>query len=103
MRVLIFDEHAEQYRQALAQRFPGLQIVATNEKSAAVSLSREAEALFILAPRIDEDFVRDATQLRWIQALTSGTDGIDKLRTLPAQTLVTSTRGVHGPQMAEMA
>jgi phosphoglycerate dehydrogenase-like enzyme len=40
--------------------------------------------------------------LRWIQSLTTGTDAILKLRALRPQITVTSTRGMHGPQMSEL-
>ena len=46
--------------------------------------------------------MRRAPRLRWIQSLTTGTDAILKLSNLPRDVLVTSTRGMHGPQMSEL-
>jgi D-2-hydroxyacid dehydrogenase (NADP+) len=43
-----------------------------------------------------------ARRLRWIQSLTTGTDAILRLAALRAEVTVTSTRGMHGPQMSEL-
>ena len=40
--------------------------------------------------------------MRWIQSLTTGTDAILKLSSLRREVTVTSTRGMHGPQMSEL-
>src|SRR4029453_5988245 len=42
-------------------------------------------------------------RLRFIQALTTGTDDIAALPNLPPQALVAAARGFHGPQMSELA
>jgi len=47
--------------------------------------------------------VREAHSLKWIQVFTTGTDHITNMRSLKPETIVTSMRGIHGPQMAEMA
>ena len=46
--------------------------------------------------------MQSAPKLRWIQSLTTGTDGILRLASLRADVIVTSTRGMHGPQMSEL-
>jgi D-2-hydroxyacid dehydrogenase (NADP+) len=103
MRVLIMDEHAGYYKTLILGQFPSLEIDAANIKDEAVSLSEYADVLVILAPRIDDDYVRRAAGLRWIHALTSGTDAVGALTALINPIVLTSTRGIHGPQMAEMA
>jgi phosphoglycerate dehydrogenase-like enzyme len=45
----------------------------------------------------------EATHLRWIHALTTGTDGIDNLPSLRPEVLLTSTRGIHGTPVSEAA
>jgi phosphoglycerate dehydrogenase-like enzyme len=47
--------------------------------------------------------IRKAENLEWIQALGTGVDAILDLPSLPKGILITSTRGIHGPQMAELA
>ena len=45
----------------------------------------------------------EAPHLKWIHALTTGTDGIDDLPSLRPDVLLTSTRGIHGASMSEAA
>jgi phosphoglycerate dehydrogenase-like enzyme len=55
-------------------------------------------------PRLyNDEMVREAKRLEWIQVFTTGTDHITRLKSLKPETIVTSRRGIHGPQMAEMA
>lgn len=52
--------------------------------------------------QFDDELLARAPKLRWIQSLTTGTDQIVKLRALSDDVVVTSTRGMHGPQMSEL-
>ena len=52
--------------------------------------------------QFDDELVSRAPKLRWVQSLTTGTDQIVKLRALGDVVVVTSTRGMHGPQMSEL-
>jgi len=40
--------------------------------------------------------------LRWIQALTTGTDAVTGLKSLKPEVVITTNTGIHGPQMSEM-
>ena len=53
--------------------------------------------------KAQDDFIKDASELEWIQSLISGTDTLVSLKTLKKEVLITSGRGIHGPQMSEMA
>lgn len=52
--------------------------------------------------QFDNALVARAPKLRWVQSLTTGTDQILRLRALGEDVVVTSTRGMHGPQMSEL-
>lgn len=52
--------------------------------------------------QFDDELVARAPKLRWVQSLTTGTDQIVKLQALRDDVVVTSTRGMHGPQMSEL-
>lgn len=52
--------------------------------------------------QFDDELVARVPRLRWVQSLTTGTDQILGLRALRADVVVTSTRGMHGPQMSEL-
>jgi len=89
--------------EALARAdFPSLSLFATNDRSAALEHAPAAEVLIGHHFQFDEELLARAGQLRWIQSLTTGTDAILKLRGLKPEVTVTSTRGMHGPQMSEL-
>jgi D-2-hydroxyacid dehydrogenase (NADP+) len=82
--------------------FPNLDLLATNDREYARQQVENAEALIGHAFQFDEDMLLRARRLRWIQSLTTGTDAILRLASLRAEVTVTSTRGMHGPQMSEL-
>ena len=47
--------------------------------------------------------IAKAKNLKWVQALTTGTETLTAPGVLPPHVLLTSTRGIHGPQMSELA
>ena len=89
--------------QALARiDFPQLELLATNDRAAALEHLGSAEAVLGHHFQFDDVLLARAPKLRWIQSLTTGTDAILRLRLLSHEVLVTSTRGMHGPQMSEL-
>ena len=81
---------------------PGLDLVAVDGRAAALPLAADCEAMIGHHFQFDDELVGRAPNLRWVQSLTTGTDQIVKLKTLGAGVTVTSTRGMHGPQMSEL-
>lgn len=81
---------------------PGIDLFATNDRALAMAQAADAEVLIGHHFQFDEDLVSRARRLRWIQSLTTGTDAILKLKALRPEVTVTSTRGMHGPQMSEL-
>jgi len=104
--LLIFDPDSPAdtavYAAGIARQFPGLQVVATGSLEAALEAAPAAEVLVAKAQDINPALVARMPGLRWIQALTTGVDPLYTLA-LPAAVTVTSARGIHGPQMAELA
>jgi len=82
--------------------FPDLSLLATNDRAIALQQIESAEAIIGHHFQFDDLLLRRAKRLRWIQSLTSGTDAITELKALRPEVLVTSTRGMHGPQMSEL-
>jgi D-2-hydroxyacid dehydrogenase (NADP+) len=82
--------------------FPAIPLFATNDRSEALRQLATAEALVGHHFQFDEALLAAAPRLRWIQSLTTGTDAILKLQALRRDVTVTSTRGMHGPQMSEL-
>jgi phosphoglycerate dehydrogenase-like enzyme len=81
---------------------PGIPLLATNDRAEALRHLAAAEAIIAHHFQFNETMLSAAPRLRWIQSLTTGTDAILKLRALRPEVTVTSTRGMHGPQMSEL-
>jgi phosphoglycerate dehydrogenase-like enzyme len=103
---VLFIGTAEADATAFAARaradFPDLELFATNDRAQALKHLAGIEAVIAHHFQFDEDLLRAAPRLRWIQSLTTGTDAIVKLRGLRRDVSLTSTRGMHGPQMSEL-
>jgi len=82
--------------------FPHLELLATDDRLAAIERLAGAEAIIGHHFQFDDALIARAPRLRWIQSLTTGTDAILRLASLPREVVVTSTRGMHGPQMSEL-
>ena len=96
------DADAGQFELKARADFPALDLYASNDRDSALKHVEDAEVLIGHHFQFDEEILRRATRLRWIQSLTTGTDAILKLTALRAEVTVTSTRGMHGPQMSEL-
>lgn len=101
MELLILDPDAEDFKRGLESKFSELSIHAGAEEA---DVADSIETMDILiAKRISDKGMKKALRLQWIQALTTGVDLFTKLPSLRKEVLITSTRGIHGPQMSEMA
>jgi phosphoglycerate dehydrogenase-like enzyme len=101
MNLLILDSLAEEYRKILMPKFPEITIRAATKEE---EIGHFVEKMQILLTfRISDDLIKKASHLQWIQSMATGVDYIINLPSLKKEVLVTSTRGIHGPQMSEMA
>ena len=99
MKLLIIEELADYYKSKLQEAFPDLEIEAAIDEDSAQQYIQQAEIL--IAIKASDDLIGKAENLQWIQSLISGTDFFTKLPSLNKEVLITSSRGIHGPQMAE--
>ncbi len=103
--ILIYEpdspKHVATYAGALRREFPELEILATSDKNEAVARAPGATAVVAKAQDVLAEIVAAMPRLDWVQALTTGIDPINALK-LPLAVTVTSTRGMHAPQMAEL-
>ncbi len=93
---------AKRFEAKVLADFPRLDLLATNDRDLALRHADQADVLMGHHFQFDEELLRRASRLRWIQSTTAGTDGILKLAALRAEVTVTSTRGMHGPQVSEL-
>lgn len=87
----------------LAPKFPGVEFRTVAEPSAACTEADDVEGMIGYGHHFSEAVVVRARRLKWIQSLTTGTDAILRLKSLRPEVIVTSTAGMHAPQMSEMA
>jgi D-2-hydroxyacid dehydrogenase (NADP+) len=103
--ILIYEpdsaEYARIYGDAARRALPGRAILATSNRTEALARASEAIVLVAKAHDISAELIGRMPDLRWIQALTTGVDPLLALK-LPPSIIVTSARGIHGPQMAEL-
>jgi len=101
MNLLILNPSAADYKKALESSFPDLTIHPAAQEEEIGNFIEKTDIL--LTNRISEAWIKKALKLHWIQATTTGVDYLINLPSLRKEVLLTSTRGIHGPQMSEMA
>jgi D-2-hydroxyacid dehydrogenase (NADP+) len=100
MHLLVLNQDAEHIHNVLAPKFPELTIHAATSENEVGDIIGEADIL--LAIRISDALIKKASKLKWIQCMITGTDYITNLPSLRKEILLTSTRGIHGPQVSEL-
>ena len=103
MEVLIFENGSHVNVEALRRELSTLTIHATHDLAEACRIGTNSEVLVALAHQVNDNLLAAMPRLRWIAALTTGTDHLQSLKNLRSDILVTSARGIHGPQMSELA
>lgn len=102
-KVLIWARDADIFAETLSSRFPALAFVKAIHRADALQVCGDCDVLIARNDDVFEDLLEAMPRLRWIQALTTGTDGIEALAKLSPDVMVTAARGFHGPQMSELA
>ena len=101
MYLLILNLSAKDYKKFLERIFPKLSIHAVTREEEIGDFIEKTDILF--TGNISDELIKKAQNLKGIQALTTGVDSIINLPSLRKEVLITSARGIHGPQMSEMA
>ena len=102
MHVLIIHADAAYLAGLLAKRFPEHQFTSAVHGALLPDRAFDAEVIVAMARSLTADMMSRFTRLRWIQALTTGTDGFFAFENLPHDVPITSARGIHGPAVSEM-
>ena len=105
MNVLILsrDQNPHDFKSYLTEEFPDVNFVAAREEKDAGDFIEKADVLVAL--RMSDSLLGRAKNLKWIHCLITGTNYIEELPSFQARKdlLLTSTRGIHGPQVSELA
>ncbi len=100
VHILAFN--ADQYRDRLVPQFPNVTFTTGVDKSNLGEGLYECDVLIGFGPILFEEPYEKNTNLKFIQALGTGVDGFADRDGLSKDLLLSSMRGMHGPQMAEM-
>ena len=103
--VLILTEVQEamraRYKAMLLERFPQLTINVVGHHNDVGPYIADTDILLCFSPPMADHVVRDASKLKWIQALGTGVDNIVDLPSLGPEVIVTNVRGIHGAPVSE--
>jgi len=102
-KVLIVHFDAQPYRERLAPKFPAVEFHTAHHANEANSVVSDVDVIMGLGHHIPPALIAAAPKLKWVQALTTGTETLTVPGVLPPHVVLTSTRGIHGPQMSELA
>ena len=103
MQVLIMDRGVHLDPDAVRQECPSMIFEVARNVGEALERCATAEVLLAMAHDISDELISRMPRLRYICALSAGTDRLETLTTLRPGVRVTSSRGIHGPQMSELA
>jgi len=99
--LLILEQRAKEFEKALKPKFPEIFILAATKEEEVGDFIEKMDILLTI--RISDGLIKKASKLQWIHAVTTGVDYLVNLPSLRKEVLITSSRGIHGPQMSEMA
>jgi phosphoglycerate dehydrogenase-like enzyme len=101
--ILCKDVDPNLYKSYVESDYPKVNFLAAAQED---EVGDYIETIEILAAmRISDELLGRAKNLKWIQCMITGTDFITNLPAFQKRKdiILTSSRGIHGPQMAEMA
>lgn len=96
-------ETTAQYCAPLRSKFPELDIHLVDHHSRVGPYIRSADILVTFAPMLTDEVLRQAQNLKWIQAMGTGVDNLIDLPSLGRNVIVTNVRGIHGAAVSEAA
>jgi D-2-hydroxyacid dehydrogenase (NADP+) len=96
-------ETATQYYSRLRAMFPQLTIHLVDHYSKVGPYIGKADILMTFGPMVTDQVVREAANLKWIQALGTGVDNLIDLPSLRRDVIITNIHGIHGAPMSEAA
>ena len=105
MNVLILSPVFEpgEYEKLLKSDFPEVTFLCAKNEAAAGDFVEKADVL--IGFKFQDSVISRAKNLKWIQLMVAGTDSVENLPSLKTRKdiILTSVRGIHGPQVSELA
>jgi len=102
-KVLIVDNEIEKYVNHLEPKFPGVDFAFASSGDEVGPLLPETEVLISFARWLTPEMAAATPTLKWVQCMIAGTDHLTQPLAGRPDIILTNGRGIHGPQMTEMA
>jgi phosphoglycerate dehydrogenase-like enzyme len=103
MKILVLDSGAHINIADMQQEFPGVEFFDTKTEVDALAVCADCEVLICISHEATERLIAAMPKLGYIFSLTTGVDHLRTLKALSPMVRITNARGIHGPQMAELA
>ncbi|MCK9918645.1 D-2-hydroxyacid dehydrogenase [Microbacteriaceae bacterium K1510] len=103
MPILVMDRGLHIDPGAVRQAFPQETVRDARDATEALGVCADCDVLVAMAHDVTDELVGAMPRLKYICAMSAGTDRLDTLKNLKADVRITSGRGIHGPQMSELA
>ena len=97
------DRMREELHRMLVARVPDVVARAAATAAEAMAFAADIDAIATFGSTLTPPLLAAARRLRWVHSLGTGVDSIADNPDLGADVLVTATRGIQGPAIAEMA
>jgi len=105
--ILRFPVHIlEQYRSGISDALPEVAVTMVATPEDAFPHLADTDVLVTFGPMLGEhapEIFKQATSLKWIQAMGTGVDNITDIQTLDDKVVVTNMHGIHGAPVSEAA
>jgi D-2-hydroxyacid dehydrogenase (NADP+) len=99
--VLILETHAAAYAAALRENFHDLELQVAHSPADSHVDYGTVEILIAFGMSITDSLFTRMPKLKWVQSLATGVDHFLRSKTLSAEVILTSGRGIHGPAIRE--
>ncbi len=103
LTVLIVNADASYMCEQLSQQLAQVDFIAALPGKALPGRASAAQVLIGFASALSAGLLSQLPNLRWLQALSSGVDGIVPLLTDRPEVTLSSAHGIHGPAVSELA
>ena len=103
MEVLVVERERHFNADSLRPLFPDLRVHDAKSVGEALPVAAACEVLIALAHEVTDELLAAMPKLRYIASLSTGVDHLWTLKNLRPDVRITNGRGIHGPQMAELA
>lgn len=101
-RILIVDSEFQKYQKFLEPRFPEVDFTYAVDGEEALTHVPETEVIISIAGWFTKEVAQKAKNLKWLQCNITGTDHLIASLADRRDIILTSGRGIHGPQMTEV-